>query len=264
MPKTRLNDWEIFYEDRGSGPPVILIHGFLMDHAMFDPQVAALSDRYRIVTPDLRIHGESERRKEMHTQWDMMADHIALCDLLRIERAVFGGVSQGGFQSLRAALKFPERVEGLILIDTQAGPEDEVRAPMYEAFANVVASEGWNDEILDVATVSMFGESAPNELKEHWKKRWTSHPTSSEVEAMFAVSRRDDITDRLSEITAPAIVIHGEEDVSIDISLAEVLADGLPNLVEFVRVPKAGHSSTVESPEVVTAAIERFLRKIYS
>src|SRR5207249_10522846 len=115
--------------------------------SMFDPQVAALRDRYRIVTPDSRGHGESERRPEEFTQWDVMEDHLALLDHLGIERAVWGGVSQGGFQSLRAALKHPERVTALVLIETQAGGEDQTKAQMYEAFADVVVTEGWNDDI---------------------------------------------------------------------------------------------------------------------
>lgn len=263
MPETTLNGWKINYEVAGSGPPVLLAHGLLMDRTMFEPQVQALKDRYQIITPDLRGHGASEKRAEEFTQWDMMEDHIALCDQLGIERAVFGGVSQGGFQSLRAAVKYPERVAGLVLIETQAGPEDENRAPMYESFAEVVAQTGYNDEILDVATISMFASSTGAELKDHWKARWSAQPTFAAAQTMRSVSRREDFTPRLKEVAAPAIVIHGEEDAAIEMEKAEALANGLPNLIDFVKIPKAGHSSTVEQPELVTEAIERFLTKIW-
>jgi 3-oxoadipate enol-lactonase len=76
------------------------------------------------------------------------------------------------------------------------------------------------------------------------------------------VSRREDITDRLGEIDQPAIVIHGEEDAAIEMERAEQLAAGLPGLVELVKVSRAGHSSTIEQPEAVTAAVERFLEKV--
>ncbi|MDP9343754.1 MAG: alpha/beta hydrolase [Actinomycetota bacterium] len=262
MPQFEHEGWTLAYEDRGDGAPVLLIHGLLMDHTMFDPQVEALSDRYRFVTPDFRAHGGSEHRAEEYTQWDMMEDQVALLDHLDIDRAVWGGVSAGGFQSLRAALRHPERVAGLILIDTQAGPEEPNRAPLYEASAQVGAADGWNEDLLGKATLFMLGASAGDDLKRHWIERWMAQPTFDAVEAMHAVTRRDDITERLGEIDAPAIVIHGEEDVAIEMEKAEALADGLPNLVEMVQIPGAGHSSTVENPDAVTAAIERFLQKV--
>jgi len=256
--------WKLFYEDTGGdGPPVLLIHGLLMDHTMFADQVAALKDRYRFITPDLRAHGASEHRAEEYTQWDLMEDNLALLESLGVERAMWGGVSQGGFQSLRAALRHPDRVAGLVLIDTQAGAEDENRAPMYEAFAEVVATDGWSEHILENSCRSMFGTSASQELMQHWKDRWAAQATDDARQSLWSVTRREDITDRLGEIEQPAIVIHGEEDAAIDMERAQKLANGLPNLVELVKVPKAGHSSTVEQPEQLTEAIERFLQKVY-
>ena len=167
---------------------------------MFDPQVEALADRWRCVTPDLRGHGESEHRRAGYTQWDLMEDHVALLDHLGIDRAVWGGVSQGGFQSLRAALRHPDRVAGLVLIDSQAGPEDPNRAPMYEASAAVAAESGWNEDILGIAAQMIIGANAPDELKRHWIERWSTQDTSDAVEVIEVVTRRDDVTDRLGEI----------------------------------------------------------------
>jgi pimeloyl-ACP methyl ester carboxylesterase len=255
--------WRLAYEVRGIGPAVILIHGLLFDGSQFEPQVEALADRYRVVTPDLRAHGRSDHRRAGYDQWDLMADHVALLDHLEIDRAVWGGVSQGGFQSMRAALKHPDRVTGLVLIDTQAGPEDELRAPMFEASAQVAAESGWNEDLLGIATTFLFGESAGVELKRHWIDRWMQQETFDAVEVMHAVTRRDAIADRLGEITAPAVVVHGLEDVAIEIEKARAMADGLAGEVEFVEVPGAGHSSTVERPDEVTAAVERFLQRTW-
>ena len=263
MPEFEHDGWRLAYEDRGEGPAVLLVHGVLMDRTMFDPQVEALADRWRFVTPDLRGHGESEHRRAGYTQWDLMEDHVALLDHLGIDRAVWGGVSQGGFQSLRAALRHPDRVAGLVLIDSQAGPEDPNRAPMYEASAAVAAESGWNEDILGIAAQMIIGANAPDELKRHWIERWSTQDTSDAVEVIEVVTRRDDVTDRLDEIEAPAVVIHGEDDIAIEMDLARTLADGLPGLVELVTVPAAGHSSTVENPQPVTSAIERFLQKVW-
>ena len=263
MPEFEHDGWRLAYDDRGDGPAVILIHGVLFDATQFEPQVEALSDRYRVITPDLRAHGRSEHRREEYDQWDLMEDHVALLDHLGVERAVWGGVSQGGFQSHRAALKHPEQVAGLILIDSQAGPEDENRAPMFEASAQVAAESGWNEELLGLATTFLFAESASDDLKRHWIDRWMRQETFDAVELMHVVTRREDLTDRMGEITVPAIVIHGEEDVSIEMEKAEEMAATLGGEVQFVRVPGAGHSSTIERPDVVNAAIESFLERAW-
>jgi pimeloyl-ACP methyl ester carboxylesterase len=261
MAEFEHDGWRLAYDDRGEGPAVLLLHGVLFDATQFEPQVDALVDRYRMVTPDLRAHGRSEHRRADYDQWDLMEDHVALLDHLGIERAVWGGVSQGGFQSLRAALRHPDRVAGLVLIDTQAGAENEARAPMYEASAQVAAEAGWNQDLFGIATTFLFGESAGDDLKAHWIERWMRQETFDTVELMRVVTRRDDITDRLSEITAPAVVIHGVQDVSIEIDLARKLAEGLG--AELVAIAGAGHSPTVERPDLVTPAVEAFLQRVW-
>lgn len=260
MQRAVLNGWDIAFDDVGSGPVLFLIHGLLMDHTMFAPQVDALQDRYRLITPDLRNHGDSESRAESHTQWDAVEDAIALCNKLDIESAIFGGVSQGGFQSLRLALKYPDRVAGLILIETQAGAEDPTLVPIYEGMSEVVAADGWNDFILDSVAALLFGTSASDDLKNHWIERWRKMNAKHAMQTLQAVTRRDDVSSRLSEITAPALVIHGLEDAAISMDRAQATADGLKGLVQFVKLEHAGHSATVEQPDLVNEAIVRFLR----
>jgi pimeloyl-ACP methyl ester carboxylesterase len=263
MPKVTLNGYNIAYEEFGSGPAIVLIHGLFMDRALWDHQVAALKDRYRVITPDLRNHGESEQKEEDHTEWDLMEDHLALLDHLGIDKAMFGGQSQGGFQSLRAAIKHPDRVAGLILIDTQAEAEDPGVIPIYESMLDVYLETGWNDILLESAAAMLMGGETPPDVKAFWIDRWSNGFKVGAKQAMAAVNHRDDIADRLSEISAPALVLHGEIDAAISMERAERMAEGLPNLVEFVKLPHAGHASPVETPEAVTEAIERFLAKVY-
>jgi pimeloyl-ACP methyl ester carboxylesterase len=263
VPEFEHDGWRLAYGDHGDGPAVILIHGVLFDGTQFEPQVQALSDRYRVITPDLRAHGGSEHRQTEYDQWDLMEDHVALLDHLGVERAVWGGVSQGGFQSQRAALKHPDRVAGLILVDSQAGPEDENRGPMFEASAQIAAEHGWNEELLALATTFLFADGAGQDLRQHWIDRWMRQETFDAVELMHVVTRREDLLDRMGEITAPALVVHGEEDISIEMEKAEAMAEALGGEVEFVRVPGAGHSSTIEKPDVVNAAIESFLERVW-
>lgn len=262
MPEFEHDGWTLHFEEAGEGPAVLLLHGILFDGDQFAPQVEALADRYRVITPDCRNHGRSEYRSEDYTQWDLMEDQVALLDHLGVNRAVWGGVSMGGFQSLRAALTHADRVKGLVLIDSQAGAEDPEKASMYDAAARVAVDTGWTEDLLGLAGSVLFGSSASEGLKDEWVTRWLGMPTFSAPHLMRAVNSRDDLTDRLGDIDAPALVIHGEEDVAIPMERAEALAAGLRNLAEFARIPGAGHSATLEQPDAVTETIERFLAKV--
>src|ERR1700735_2611987 len=125
MPFAEVNGQRLYYEDTGGDGPVIAFsHGLFMDETMFDPQVAALRSRYRCIAWDERGHGQTGDATEPFTYWDSADDLAALLESLGVERAVLAGMSQGGFLSLRAALTHPGVVRGLILIDTQAGPEN--------------------------------------------------------------------------------------------------------------------------------------------
>ena len=108
MPFAEINGQRLRFDDSGgSGPPVVLSHGFLMDREMFAPQVHALAPEFRVITWDERGFGETGFDGEPFTYWDSAADCLGLLDHLAIERAVLGGMSQGGFLSLRAALLAP-------------------------------------------------------------------------------------------------------------------------------------------------------------
>src|ERR1700728_1173765 len=143
MPFAEVNGQRIRFDDSGgAGPPVILSHGFLMDREMFAPQIDALSGEFRVITWDERGFGETEFDGEPFTYWDSAGDCLGLLDHLGIEEAVLGGMSQGGFLSLRAALLAPKRVRALALIDTQAGQEDPALAPAYEQMEEIWLAQG--------------------------------------------------------------------------------------------------------------------------
>ena len=124
MPFANVRGQEIFYEDTGGeGPVVLLAHGFLMDQSMFAAQVRVLSPHFRVVTWDERGFGQTRWDKSRFSYWDSADDALALLDHLGVARAIVGGMSQGGFLSLRAALRAPDRVRGLVLMSTQAGTD---------------------------------------------------------------------------------------------------------------------------------------------
>ena len=125
MPAVTVRGQRLHYEDTsGTGLPLVLSHGFLQDSSMFDAQVRQLRPRHRVVTWDARGHGSTAMSGGAFDYWDSADDLAALLDQLGVKRAVVGGMSQGGFISLRFALRYPDRTAGLVLIDTQSGLED--------------------------------------------------------------------------------------------------------------------------------------------
>jgi 3-oxoadipate enol-lactonase len=258
MPFAEVNGQRIRYEDSGGeGPPVVLAHGFLMDREMFAPQVEALTPEYRVITWDERGFGETEFDGEPFTYWDSAADCLGLLDHLGIERAVLGGMSQGGFLSMRAALQAPERVRALILIDTQSGVEDPERLPAYRQMQQTWLQVGPVDELAQAIAGLIIGDPQLNEV---WIEKWRKLPSETMQAPGDCLFERDDITTRLGEIECPALVIHGTADISIEIELAERLSERLPGCERVVRIEGAPHASNLTHPAEANEAILAFLR----
>jgi 3-oxoadipate enol-lactonase len=260
MKTAPINGGVTAYEDTGgSGPPVLLAHGFLMNRSMFDAQVEVLRHRFRVITWDERGTGDSSDNDRPFTYWDLAGDCLELLDYLGIERAVIGGMSQGGFLSLRLALLAPERVRALILIDSQAGTESPDRIPLYEALLDEWVMTGPTDDMADLVAGLILGEPG---LSRIWTERWKALVPRSMIEPGRALLTRDDITERLGEITAPALVIHGTADVAIPMERAHVMASGLPGCSGVVPIEEGTHASNLTHPELVNEAVVAFLDEL--
>lgn len=260
MPFAEIGGQRIRFDDTGGeGPPVVLAHGFLMDREMFAPQVSALREEFRVITWDERGFGETQFDGRPFTYWDSARDCLGLLDHLGIERAVLGGMSQGGFLSMRAALLAPERVRALVLIDTQSGTEDPARLPAYRQMQETWLEVGPVDELAEIVAGLIIGEP---ELNRVWIAKWRELPRENMRAVGDALFDRDDITDRVGEISCPAIVIHGTADQSIEIELGEQLCRGLPGCSGLVRIEGAPHASNLTHPEQVNAPLLEFLRAL--
>jgi len=256
MPHASINGQQIYYEDTGGdGPVVILAHGFLMDHEMFAPQVAALRDSYRVVTWDERGFGDTEFDGKSFSYWDSASDCLGLMDHLAIDRAVVGGMSQGGFLSLRVALTSPERVRALVLLDTESGVPTPEAMAAEQGMADMWLSVGPVDQLADAVASLIIDEPAENAK---WILKWQARPKETLRLPMECLHGREDITARLGEITCPALVVHGTADHSIEMEKAEILAACLPGAGQVVKVPGA-HAANLTHPAAVNAAILEFL-----
>jgi pimeloyl-ACP methyl ester carboxylesterase len=257
MPFADVNGQQLAYDDTGGdGQVVVLSHGFLMDRTMFEHQVAALAPAYRVVTWDERGFGDTVHDGEEFTYWDSARDLLGLLDHLGVERAVLGGMSQGGFISMRAALLEPGRVRGLILLDSGSDNDDEATLAGYRMLADTVINHGWPDEVAQLVANLIIADP---ELNEVWIAKRRARDNTTFGPPASCLFDRDDITDRLGEITAPALVVHGTADTSISPERAEKMIAGLANVAKVVWVEGGPHAANMTHPEPVNAAITDYL-----
>jgi len=255
--KAMVNGATLAYDDTGGdGPVVVLSHGFLMDRTMFDDQVAVLRGTFRVITWDQRGFGDTVYDEQPFTFWDSARDCLGLLDHLDVDRAVFGGMSQGGFIALRVALLAPGRVRGLVLLDTQAGPEDAEVIPLYQGMIDAWVADGPTDELAEASASLIIGDPG---LSATWTATWKTRPPRSLRNPGQTLLEREDIADRLGEISAPALVVHGTADVSISMDKADALAAGLEGCAGVVAVEGGTHAANMTHPGPVNDAVLTFL-----
>jgi 3-oxoadipate enol-lactonase len=264
MPTAEINGIQVNYADSGGdGPAVVLSHGYLMDATMFDAQVAAVAPEYRVITWDQRGHGGTPAPGPF-SYWDSARDVLALLDHLGIEEAVLGGMSQGGFLSLRAAMLAPQRVRGLVLIDSQGGTEAEASRPAYEQL-----QQTWLDQgpvpVQEIVAAIILGPGQWDGWYAKWAEQyaqWAPDNLSQLTWPFRCLMDRDDITARLGEVSHPALIIHGSDDAAIPLARAEQMRDALAGPTTFSVIDGAPHASNVTHPDAVNAEIVKFLHRL--
>jgi len=256
MPFAVVNGHHLYFEDSGGrGPAIVFSHGFLLDHSMWEAQVAEFAPEHRCITWDERGHGMTECLGPFD-YYDSASDCISLMDQLGIATATLVGMSQGGFLSMRAAWKYPTRVRALVLEDTAAAlfPGEVLAA--YRATADAWIEHGPTGEIGTGMAELLFGKKYDASV---WLGKWQSKPPSETAHPWDTVLGRDDFSEHLKEIRCPSLVIHGSADQAFDLATAEGLRDGLGDCKGLVVVKGAAHAPNVTHPKQFNAALREFL-----
>lgn len=262
MATAEINGVTIRYEDSGGDGPVVLFsHGFMMDHTMFDAQVQALSPSYRCIRWDERGFGDTVAGGPF-SYWDSAADAVGVLDACGVDKAIFVGMSQGGFLSLRAALGTPDRVAGVVLIDSSAAVDDEETIAGYHGMLD--AMTGDDDATWEAVAEGVAGLILGTpELAAEWIPKWRARREGSELRiAGQALLSRDDISDRIGEIKCPVLVIHGGADLAIPVEQGQAVADGVQDSRGLVIVPDAAHAPNMSFPTQVNNALTDFLESL--
>ncbi len=253
MPSLELHGRSIWFDEQGDGPAIVWSHGFLTDHSIFRPVIDTLPGHRHIVW-DQRGFGSS-RANQPFTFWDSADDAVAILDHLDITEAIFAGWSQGGFLSLRAALSHGDRVRGLVLISTAARAEARETIDGYRTMLDHWIGAQPLDDVAAAVATTILGTS---ELAEQWIPAWIrTRPTFTRWVGECLLDR-DDISDRLGDITVPSLVVHGTADIAIDVALGRELAAALPD-GDFVQISDVPHAVPMVAPAATSTAIEEFL-----
>ncbi len=254
-------DAEISYEVLGSGPDVVLLHAFPVHHAMWLPAAQRLARNYRVILPDLRGHGRSGVGAGPATMAKHAEDVLRVCDAAEIaEKAIFGGVSIGGYILFELWRRAPQRVSALIFSDTRAAADsDEARAARLRS-AEEVERRG-PSEFLAGMIPKLLGATTLAERPDvvATVRLMTSQMTAEGIAAVQrGMAARPDSRATLATIDVPTLVIVGDEDTVATTGDAELMRQGI-GTSSLVIVPRAGHLGVLEQHEAATEAITHFL-----
>ena len=261
MQHVSLDSFELHYVDQGAGPVLVLVHGFPLDHSMWQGQIDELSKQFRVVAPDLRGFGKSKSNDDVVTMAQFADDIAALLDALKINEPItYCGLSMGGYIGWQFVLRHGDRLAKLIQCDTKAKADtDEARATRLKAADHVL--EHGPETLIATMMPKLFAEencSSQPDIVEATRKVMMNTAPSAIAAAQRGMAERPDVTDELSKINVPALILCGEHDAISPADEMRDIASAMPNAT-FVQIDGAGHMAPLEDPQAVNAAICDFL-----
>ncbi len=250
MEKVNINGIELAYTRHGTGTPLVLLHGYPLDHHIWDAVVPLLQDKFDLILPDLRGFGESTTMDTPYTMDDFASDIAGLLDQLGIGKAAIAGHSMGGYVALAFARLFPDRVAGLGLVASQtlADPPDR-KEGRYKSAAEV--TEKGIQGVVETMTPKLTTDEQVQMVVSEVMK---NQQPAAYVGALKAMAERIDATSLLSTFKFPVVIIHGDADALISIERAREMKDAIPH-AHFAELKGVGHLPMMESPQETAQAL---------
>ena len=254
MEKVKANGIQIAYTRKGTGKPLVLVHGYPMDHTVWDEVLPLLEKDFDVITPDLRGFGQSDVIESQYKISDMAADIAGLLDQLGIEKAVIAGHSMGGYVALAFARAYPERVLGLGLVSTRAVADTPEQKQERFAAAEEVLRSG-----VQPVAESMPAKLTPDKRVQAFVRGLIAEQQPAGLAgALKAMAERDDSTSILSSFQFPVVVIHGEADELIPVQRAQEIKSVIPQAT-LMELSGVGHMPMLENPQATAATLKNLL-----
>ncbi|HUJ95110.1 MAG TPA: alpha/beta fold hydrolase [Terriglobales bacterium] len=263
MNRIRSADAEIAYEVLGDGPAVVLLHAFPANHAMWLPAAQALITKYRVILPDLRGHGDSGVGEGPATMEKHAADLIRVLSDAGVDRAIFVGISIGGYILFEFWRRHRERIRALVLCDTKAQADTaEARGGRLQAAADVIARgvEPFLESNIPRLIGKTTRETRPDLVDAALRMMRKMSPEDIAL-VQRGMAERPDSTPTLKTINVPTLLVTGDEDVLTGTPEAEFMRQNISGS-ELKVIPKAGHYSPWEQPELVGSLLRGFADRV--
>jgi pimeloyl-ACP methyl ester carboxylesterase len=259
----QINGLTIVYSDRGTGLPLVFLHAFPLNRTMWAQQEDALFARFRIITVDLRGHGESDAPL-WHYTLDQSADDVrALLDHLGIRQALFVGLSMGGYILFAFYRKYAVRVKGMILADTRAQADTEEGRGGRFQMAQTAYTKG-PSAIADIMIPKLLSPATIQtrpEIVQNVRSMIEGNQISGIAGDLMAMAERPDSVPLLPQITCPTQIIVGELDQATPPSDANLMAEKIPG-ARLAIIPAAAHLANIEQPEVFNEIVGSFASEL--
>ncbi|MFI8517568.1 alpha/beta fold hydrolase [Streptomyces sp. NPDC085481] len=259
MPSAEINGIVAAYEDRGTGPALVLVHGHPFDRTMWRPQLDRFAATHRVIAPDLRGYGATTVVPGLTPLSAYADDLAALLDHLGVGEFVLGGLSMGGQIVMECYRRFPGRIRGLVLADTFPAAETEEGRAARNATADRLLAEGmrgYADEVLDKMVAPYNTHAAP-----HVHRMMCATDPAGAAAALRGRAERPDYRALLTTVSVPALVVVGRDDTYTPVAEAEAMHALLPDATLAV-IEGAAHLPNLERPEEFDAALDAFLSSL--
>lgn len=264
MSQVEVNGQRIFYTDQGDPgkPAVLATHATLMDTVSLEKLTEAIAAAgFRVITFDLRGHGQTVYDQKPYMIEDMAADALALADHLGVERFTFLGEGQGAVLALRTALAAPQRVKALALIGPTAAAPDAAENAALDAAMDVWCTLGPNPEVYGL--VAQYATGTPEDA-EALLQRWQRSAWKDYRAAANALANRTDFVSSLDSITCPALVLHGSDEFFVSTELGQTVAQNLGGDTEFEVIEGERQTITIAFDPRVAQRVTAWLAEANS
>ncbi len=254
MQKIKINGFDLAFERRGSGLPLVLIHGYPLDHTTWEDVAPLLEKDFDLILPDLRGFGQSSEVESVYTVADLASDIAGLLDHLKIEKAFVAGHSMGGYVALAFARAYSQRLVGLGMISSQvlADPPDR-KEGRYKTVAEV--SERGVGQVAEPMAPKL---SAIGRVQTFARDLISRQKAAGVIGALKAMAERPDSNDVLAAIKTPVVIVHGDADALIPVERGREMKETARG-AHYFELSGLGHMPMMENPQAVADALKSFV-----